>query len=130
MGVFPGGTLQNSSTEAHPDVEVTYLRVNPQGCGVFDEGFHDSAAAECVRSHHQHLVLLHSVEERSHVGSDGLQIDEQNHQTKAWKALLSTTEPQNCYSDGPYTLTFLGRREHLRWTSFSSIWCFAFGTLA
>lgn len=73
---------------------VTYLRVNPQGRGVFDEGFNDPAAAECVRSHHQHLVLLHSVEERSHVGPDRLQIDDQKHQIKAWKALEHNKTPK------------------------------------
>lgn len=96
-GCFLWRTLQTSFTEVQPDEEVTYLRVNPQGRGVFYEGFNDSAAAECVRSHHQHLVLLHSVEERSHVGLDRLQIDNQKHQTKAWKMLLSTTLPQNWY---------------------------------
>lgn len=78
--VFP---LQNPFTEAHTDDEAAYLRVDPQGCGVFNKGFYDSGAAECVWSHHQHLVLLHGVEERSHVGPDRLQIDQQKRQPKA-----------------------------------------------
>lgn len=75
---------------------MTNLRVDPQGGGVLDEGLDDSAAAECVRSHHQHLVLLHGVEERSHVGPDRLQIDNRKHQTKAWRAILRRTPLQNC----------------------------------
>lgn len=39
---------------------------------MFNEGFNDTSASECVRSHHEHLVLLHGVEEGSHVGPDGL----------------------------------------------------------
>lgn len=40
---------------------------------MFNEGLDDAGAAERVRSHHQHLILVHRVEERPHVGSDGLQ---------------------------------------------------------
>ncbi len=40
---------------------------------MFDEGFHDGAAAQRPRRHHQHLVLLHSLHERAHVWSDTLQ---------------------------------------------------------
>lgn len=110
---------------------ATYLRVNPKGRSVFDEGFNDSAATECVRSHHQHLVLLHSVEERSHVGPDRLQIDDQKHQIKAWKALEHNKTPKlSLDNEEPYTLTFLRGRGNLIWTSFCSIWCFAFGTPA
>lgn len=39
---------------------------------MFNEGLDNASAAEGFRSHHQHLILLHSLEERPHVGSDGL----------------------------------------------------------
>ena len=35
---------------------------------VFDEGLHHTAATHRAWSHHQKLVLLHSLEEGSHVG--------------------------------------------------------------
>lgn len=39
---------------------------------MFDEGLDGAGAAQRGRGHHEHLVLLHRVEERPHVGSDGL----------------------------------------------------------
>lgn len=39
---------------------------------MFDEGLDDAGAAQGGRGHHEHLILLHRVEERPHVGSDGL----------------------------------------------------------
>lgn len=39
---------------------------------MLDEGLDDAGAAQGGRGHHEHLVLLHSVEEGPHVGSDGL----------------------------------------------------------
>lgn len=107
---------------------MTYLRVNPQGRGVFNEGFNDTSAAECVRSHHEHLVLLHGVEERSHVGPDGLYSNkEKDGQPCQAHRHLQTVSLE---IEVTYTLTFLGRREPLRWAFFSGIWCFALGAPA
>lgn len=50
----------------------THLGVELQRSGVFDEGLDDAGAAQGVRGHHEHLVLLHRVEEGPHVGSHGL----------------------------------------------------------
>lgn len=50
----------------------THLGVELQRSGVFDEGLDDASAAQGVGGHHEHLVLLHRVEEGPHVGSDGL----------------------------------------------------------
>ena len=48
--------------------QATNLCIDLQGCGVFNEGLHHSAAAHRSWSHHKHLVLLYSLEEGPHVG--------------------------------------------------------------
>lgn len=107
---------------------MTYLRVNPQGRGVFDEGFNDTGAPERVWSHHEHLVLLHGVEERSHVGPDGLYMNKEKDGQPSQARRHLKTVPLDI--EGPYTLTLLGRREPLRWAFLGGIWCFALGALA
>lgn len=41
---------------------------------MLNEGLDNSSTAEGIGSHHEHLILVHSVEERSHIGSDRLLI--------------------------------------------------------
>lgn len=107
---------------------MTYLRVNLQGRGVFNEGFNDTSAPECVGSHHEHLVLLHGVEERSHVGPDGLYRNNE----RDGQPSQAHRHPKTVSHDfeGPYTMTFLGRREPLGWAFFNRIWRLALGAPA
>lgn len=95
---------------------------------MFNEGFNDARAPEGVWSHHEHLVLLHGVEERSHVGPDRLHINKRKN-GRPFQAQCNL-KPALLDIEGPYTLTFLGRREPLRWTFFNTIWRFALGALA
>ena len=46
----------------------TYLGINFERSGVINKGLHHTATAYRAWSHHQHLVLLHSMEEGPHIG--------------------------------------------------------------
>ncbi len=105
---------------------------------MFNEGLDNTSAAEGVWSHHQHLILLHSVQKRFHMGSDCLcnkgeedLVGKSVHYVLSIYAhifhFLTFTRGKIFVS---YTLTFLGRREPLCGTFLYSIWCFAFSALA
>ncbi len=51
---------------------ITYLRINPNRSGMFNERLDNTSAAEGTWCHHEHLILLYSLKKSSHVGFDCL----------------------------------------------------------